>query len=142
MSNIKDIMTKKPICLSEHSNVHKARMLMAEKSIRHIPVKNITSSKLIGMLSQKAVLSNAIKVINQRGLEQLEHEEKSIEIATIMDSSPSIFDVKDNLIDVANNLLEQKSGCVAIVEDEKLVGVITSNDFVKLAVKQLGPSTC
>lgn len=142
MSAIQDIMTKNPICLSEHANVHKARMLMAEKSIRHIPVKDLESNQLIGMLSQKAVLSNAIKIINQRGLEKLQHEEQSTELAAIMEKSPAIFDVSDNLVNVANNLLQQKSGCVAILEDKKLVGVITSNDFVKLAVKQLGPSTC
>ena len=57
MSRIQDIMTKNPICLSEQANVHRARMLMAEKSIRHIPIKNIDYGQLIGMLSQKAVLS-------------------------------------------------------------------------------------
>ena len=137
MSKIEDIMTKNPICLSEHANVHRARLLMAEKSIRHIPIKNIDNGQLIGMLSQKSVLSNAIKIINQRGLERLEHEEKSIGIATIMETSPATFDVGDKLLEVANNLLQQKSGCVAILKNTKLVGVITSNDFVKLAVTQL-----
>ncbi len=137
MSAIKDIMTKNPICLTEHTNVHKARMLMAEKSIRHIPVKNLEGSQLIGLLSQKALLSNAIKIINQRGLEKLEHEEKSIAISTIMDTSPSIFNLDDQLIDVAKDLIKQKSGCVSIVENNQLVGVITSNDFVKLAIEQL-----
>ena len=56
-----------------------------------------------------------------------------------MDTSPAIFVLDENLLDVANNLLLQKSGCVAITEGGKLVGVITSNDFVKLAVKQLLP---
>ena len=115
-------------------------MLMAEKSIRHIPIKDLESNQLIGMLSQKAVLSNAIKIINRRGLEKLEHEEKSLEVTTIMDTLPAFFDIEDNLLDVAINLLQNKSGCVAIVADKKLVGVITSNDFVKLAIKQLGPS--
>lgn len=141
MNKIQEIMTKNPICLTQHANVHRARMLMAEKSIRHVPIKDIDSGHLIGMLSQKAVLSNAIKIINQRGLEKLEHEEKSTEIATIMENSPAVFDIEAQLVDIANNLLEQKSGCVAIIEEKKLVGVITSNDFVKLAIKQLGPST-
>ena len=141
MSSIQDIMTKDPFCLSEHANVYKARMMMAEKSIRHIPIKNIENNQLIGLLSQKAVLSNAIKIINQRGFEKLEHEEKSIEIASIMNDSPAVCDVEDNIVDVARKLLEQKSGCVAITEKNKLVGVITSNDFVKLTVKQLDSSS-
>ena len=135
-------MTKNPICLSFHANVNKARMLMAEKSIRHIPVKDPETDLMVGMLSQKALLANAIKIINERGINQLEHEEKATEVSNIMDTKPAVFDIESNLIDVANSLLEKKNGCVAITQNDKLVGVITSNDFVKLAVKQLGPSTC
>jgi len=142
MSKIKEIMTPNPICLSVHANVFKARMLMAEKSIRHIPVKDADTGKMVGMLSQKALLANAIMIINKRGIEALEHEEKSTEVSSIMDSSPVSFDIDSNLLDVANSLLEKKNGCIAIEQDDKLVGVITSNDFVKLAVKELGPSTC
>jgi CBS domain-containing membrane protein len=137
MNNLQDIMTKKPICLSEHANIHKARMLMAEKSIRHIPIKNTDTNQLIGMLSQKSVLANAINIINNRGLDALEHEEKSMPVSEIMDQSAPFFDVNDSLIDVANTLLKQKTGCVAVLEKDQLVGVITSNDFVKLAIQQL-----
>lgn len=137
MSKVADIMTKNPICLSKHANVFKARMLMAEKSIRHLPIVEPESKILIGMLSQKTVLSNAIKTINRRGLDKLEHEEKSTEIASIMSQSSVSLDVNVEILDVANALLEQKSGCVVLTDNNKVVGVITSNDFVKLAVKGL-----
>ncbi len=137
MSQISEIMTTEPICLSEHANVHKARMLMAEKSIRHIPVIDPDSKKLIGILNQKAVLSNAIKVINQRGLENLEHEEKSMEIASIIQVEATQVDINQPLLEVANILLEQKSGCVVISDNQQVVGVITSKDFVKFAAREL-----
>ncbi len=137
MNSIKEIMTENPIYLSGHANVNKARMIMADKSIRHIPVKDLDRDRLVGMISQKAVLSNAIKIINNRGLEQLEHTEKSMEVSSIMNPSPAVFEVSDQLIEVAKNLLVEKHGCVAIEEKGKLVGVITSNDFVKLAIQQL-----
>ena len=137
MTDISQIMTPNPIFMSQVTNINKARMLMAEKKIRHIPIKDTDTGKLIGMLSQKAVLANAIKIINQRGLEQLEHAEKSMDIASIMDTEPAIFKLSAKLLDVANNLIEQRSGCVAITDNENLVGVVTSNDFVKLAIAQL-----
>jgi CBS domain-containing protein len=132
MNKISDIMTKDPLFLSPHANVHKARMLMSENSIRHIPIKDIENQELVGMIDQKAVLSNAIKVINARGLENLEHEEKSMPISDIMNVSPSTVEVNVELIDVANSLLKKKSGCVAITDNKQLVGIITSSDFVKL----------
>lgn len=137
MSQISEIMTRDPICLSEHANVHKARMLMAEKSIRHIPIIDPESKELIGMLNQKAVLANAIKIINQRGVEKLEHKEKSIEVASIMHRNPSSLETDQSLLTVANTLLEQKSGCVVICEQSKVVGVVSSKDFVKLAAREL-----
>lgn len=130
-------MTPNPFFLSQHANVNKARKMMADNKIRHIPIKDAESGRLIGMLSQKAVLANAIKVINKRGLEQLEHVEKSIDIASIMDNNPAIHDISSDLLDVANSLIIQNCGCVAIVDKGQLVGVITSNDFVKLAIQEL-----
>lgn len=132
MSKISDIMTQNPLFLSQHANIHKARMLMAESSIRHIPVKDIESQQLIGMLDQKAVLSNAIKVINSRGLDNLEHEERSMPISKIMNDSPVTVEVSAEIIDVANSLLQKKAGCVAITDNGELIGIITSSDFVKL----------
>ncbi len=137
MTEIQQIMTPKPICLSPHSDVHKARMLMAEKSIRHIPIKDLESNQLVGLVSQKSLLANAIKTINQRGLEQLEHEEKSLSLAEIMDTNPSTCDINAPLLEVAQLLLGEKGGCVVVTENGNISGVITSNDFVKLAVKQL-----
>jgi CBS domain-containing membrane protein len=137
MSQIAEIMTAKPICLSEHANVHKARMLMAKHSIRHIPIIDPESKQLIGMLNQKGILSNAIKIINQRGLNNLEHEEKSIEVASIMHTDASSVELQQSLLTVAKTLLEQKSGCVVICDQGQVVGVVSSKDFVKLAVKQL-----
>jgi len=137
MTKIQQIMTANPICLSQHSDVHKARMLMAEKSIRHIPVKDIEKNQLVGLVSQKTLLANAIKIINQRGLEQLEHEEKSLSLADIMNQEPLTCDINTSLLDAAQLLLSRKGGCVVVLENGKISGVITSNDFVKLTVKQL-----
>jgi CBS domain-containing membrane protein len=137
MTDISQIMTPTPIFMSQLSNINKARMLMAEKKIRHLPIKDAETGKVIGMLNQKTVLLHAIKVINSRGLEQLEHTEKSMNIGSIMDTNPAVIDLNANLKEVATSLIEQRGGCVAITENEKLVGVVTSNDFVKLAITQL-----
>ncbi|MCW9015444.1 MAG: CBS domain-containing protein [Kangiellaceae bacterium] len=137
MPTIDSIMTHNPVFVSQHANVHKARMLMAEKKIRHLPVKSVDDGRLIGMVSQKAILKNAIKIINQRGFDQLEHTEKSMDVQSIMEDSLDVFEVSADVIEVARNLLNKRSGCIPVEEKGKLVGVVTSADFVKLAVEQL-----
>jgi len=134
MVQIKTIMTENPIFVSEHTNINKARMLMSEKGIRHLPVKKVETGELMGMLGQKAVLSNAIKVINQRGFDQLEHVEKSMDVGSILDQDAIVCEADSDVVEVAKALKEKGTGCVAIVENGKLVGVVTSSDFVKLAI--------
>ncbi|MET1254183.1 CBS domain-containing protein [Aliikangiella maris] len=137
MPEIREIMTKAPFFLSQQANVNRARMLMAEKKIRHIPIKDAETGKLIGILGQKAVLANAISIVSQHGFEQLVHREKSIDIASIMNTQPDIAQADTPVYQVADLLLHQRNGCVAILENEKLVGIVTSRDFVKLAANNI-----
>ncbi|MGX5174230.1 CBS domain-containing protein [Aliikangiella sp. IMCC44653] len=134
MPQLSSIMTANPISISNHANINRARLLMTEKKIRHLPVKDSESGKLVGILSQKAVLANAIKILNQRGFDQLEHCEKSMDVASIMTVHPTTCDLSDSIKVAAAKLLEQRSGCVAIEDKGELVGIITSSDFVKLAI--------
>jgi CBS domain-containing membrane protein len=138
MNEIEQIMTANPISVTQHTNINKARMAMSAKRIRHLPVIDIESGKVVGILSQKALLANAIKIINQRGFDKLEHTEKSMGVETIMDTNPSIIQADTSLLDTAKLLQEQRSGCVCIEREGKLVGVVTSSDFVKLVIKERG----
>ena len=131
-------MTENPIFVSEHANVHRARMLMAEKNIRHLPVKSVDTGELIGVLGQKAVLANAIKIINQRGFDKLEHTEKSMDVGSILKREAVVFSPDTDVLEVAKALKSRRGGCIAIVDNGKLVGVVTSSDFVDLAISQLG----
>ena len=49
----------------------------------------------------------------------------------------AVFDVNSTVLEVAQSLHSQRSGCVAIEQGNKLVGVVTSSDFVKVVVDEL-----
>lgn len=131
MSEIKKVMTENPHCVGEHTNLYKARLLMAEKKVRHLPVKNTDSGKTIGLVTQAALLANTMKIVNQRGIEQLDHEQKSMNVSNIMETNVAIMDITKPLIDVAQLLKDQSCGCVCIESDKQLVGIVSSSDFVK-----------
>ena len=137
MLTTKQLMTANPIHVSKHMNIHKARMLMAEHKVRHLPVKDIDSGKTVGLLTQKRLLKNAIAIVSKHNFEKLEHIEKSMDVESLMKSEVSVFDVDSELLSLAKSLRESNNGCVCIEENNQLVGVVTSSDFVKLAIDQL-----
>lgn len=133
----KDLMTPNPIHDSVHTNINKARMLIAEHKLRHLPVKDTDSGKTVGLVNQKRLLKNAIAIVTKSGFDNLEHEEKSQNFESLMNSEPSVFDVNTELLDIAKALKESKHGCICIEENNQLAGVITSSDFIKLAITKL-----
>lgn len=131
MNEIEKIMTVNPHCVGEHTNLYKVRLLMAEKKVRHLPVKNTDTGNTIGLITQKALLANTMKILNQRGIEQLDHEQKSMNASDIMETDIAVMDVAESLIQVAHLLKNKSCGCVCIEKDNKLVGIVSSSDFVK-----------
>ncbi|NVJ61387.1 MAG: CBS domain-containing protein [Gammaproteobacteria bacterium] len=137
MYYVKDFMTPKPICLNDNNSLHKGRTLMRKHSIRHIPVNEAETNKFAGILTQKVVLSHAISIINSKGLEHLEETEKSISVKDVMDIEVVTVSPDTLLLDAALFFQDQRHGCLAVIEGEILVGILTSGDFVKYAIRSL-----
>ena len=53
-------------------------------------------------------------------------EAMKTEVVTVTPDAP--------LVEAAKIMLEQKIGCLVVVENKKIVGILTESDFVKLAV--------
>lgn len=137
MYYVKDFMTADPICLNDNNSLHKGRTLMRKHSIRHIPVQEAETGKFAGILTQKVVLSNAISIINSKGLEHLEETEKSISVKDVMDTEVVSVTPDTPLLDAARFFKDKRHGCLAVVENDKVTGILTSGDFVKYAIQSL-----
>ncbi|WMS87162.1 CBS domain-containing protein [Pleionea litopenaei] len=140
MYQVKDFMTAEPICLKDNNSLHKGRTTMRKYSIRHIPIIYADSGNFAGILTQKVVLSNAISIINTKGLEALEDAEKSISIESVMDTDVVTVEPETPLLDAARFFKKNRHGCIAVLDEYKVVGILTSGDFVKFAIHALDES--
>ncbi len=134
---VKDFMTPKPYCLKDNNSLFKGRTTMRKYGIRHIPIIYADSGNFAGILTQKVVLSNAINIINNQGLEHLEDAEKSVSIETVMDTDVVSVEPETSLLEAARFFKSNRHGCLAVVDNFKVVGILTSGDFVKFAIKTL-----
>ncbi|MEE4243896.1 MAG: CBS domain-containing protein, partial [Kangiellaceae bacterium] len=91
----------------------------------------------VGILTQKVVLSNAIAIINAQGMSKLADAEQQKVIKDIMDTDVVTVAPDTPLLDAANFFRENRHGCIAVLEDKKVVGILTSGDFVKFAADAL-----
>jgi len=140
MKTVADIMTSKVISLKEMDNLHQARMLLKEHNIRHLPVVSESAGKFLGLLTQKDILNNAFNVVENYGFSKLKkHEEKTL-IKEVMTSDAMTVSSDSSLKEAGQIFADKKCSCLPVVDNEQLVGILSSVDFVKLSLYLLDNS--
>lgn len=127
---VREIMTDSVFTIKADENLLKARELMSENNIRHIPVVN-EDHNLVGLLTQRDLLKAASSNIASNSQNV---DEQIIPVAEIMKKTVKCIH-PDESLKVAGLIIQKyKYGCLPIVEDEKVIGIITDSDFVGVAI--------
>lgn len=129
------IMTKHVIKLNASDDLTKAESLFKKHHIRHIPVVN--GNSILGMLSYTDLLRISFA-------DAVDEDEKSVDVTVY-----NMFSVEQvmarNLVkvspdtsikEVAEILSKKEFHALPVVEDELLVGIVTTTDLIKYLIDQ------
>lgn len=132
MLTVSEIMTREPYTLGPDSNLSEARQLMAEHHIRHVPVVSNDGS-LIGVISQRDILAAADSNI-LTGESAIAAADRYVALSTVMKAPVQTVDERDSLRSTALHMQKNKMGCLPVLRDGSLIGIITDSDFVDIAI--------
>lgn len=127
-------MTPEPYTLSETDSLNDARKIMTEKHIRHIPITD-NDGHVLGLVTQRDILAATepgFKVQTKGVMCELD-----IKLADIMIRDVSVIHREDSLRQAALYIQSHKYGCLPVVSDDRLVGIITDSDFIDIAINLL-----
>lgn len=126
---VRDLMTAGVFAVRAADDLETVSDLMEERSVRHIPVVD-ENGKLIGLVSQRDVLRNSLA-----GREELPPElaESSLRTAVgqIMTRGVMTAAPDEDIRAAARLMFDNKYGCLPVVDDKHLVGILTESDFVR-----------
>ncbi|MDH3862235.1 MAG: CBS domain-containing protein [Gammaproteobacteria bacterium] len=125
-------MSTNLITLSPSATLAEARTLMHEHRIHHLPV--LDGDKLIGLISLTNVLAATDSFLRDDG-SRIHADEIGITDAMVTDVAT--VDVSASLRHAALFLEKHKIGCLPVMDNEDLVGIITDTDFVAVAINLL-----
>ncbi len=134
MKTISDIMVSGVITVNDTDDVHQARMLFKENGIRHLPVLNSETGEYMGVLTQRSLLNHAFNVVEKFGLSGLDKREQRTPVKDIMTIDCEVGRPDMSLLSAAKLFTDKKYSCLPVVENKQLKGIVTSVDFVKLAL--------
>lgn len=136
MSIVADIMTQNVAFIEDTATLNDARNKMRELSIRHLPVVAATG-EMKGLVTQRSVLGKVIALVDQAGMNNLAEAEKNIPVIDVMESHFQIAEPSLSLKIAASYFVSHKHSCLPVVEGGRLVGIVTSQDFVRLCERLL-----
>jgi len=127
---VKDLMAKKLILLSAEDDLNKALSTMESHRIRHLPVAN--NGKLIGLITERYLSRAAILIASET--EEGEEAPTSPQVRHFMAEIVQTTWPGELISEAGKRLLDNKYGCLPVVEGDKLVGILTESDFVRYLV--------
>lgn len=117
----KDIMSKKIHYVKVPGNRAQALEIMRKKNVSGLPVVKEGSDKLVGIITRSDIIENP-------------DEEQ---IALIMTRDPIVASPEDPVSSVASKMVKNNIRRIPIVENDKVMGIITAYDIVSRALAEM-----
>lgn len=138
MYKTKSFMTKDVLTVTEDSSLLSAYKIMYEKRIRHLPVID-KNQVVIGMLSDRDI--QRAMVVDRTGGEINEEVYLNAKKKVSDFMSVIVFSVLSgtSLNTVIEEMMTKKISAVVVVDEEsRCVGIVTSNDIMRVFLGVLG----
>lgn len=126
---VRDVMRTPAVSITAATTLEDAYRTMREKHIRHLPILDGTT--LVGVVTDRdlrlATSSLAPKAFPADSA-----------VATIMSRAPLTAAPWDPIEDAARVMREKKIGCLPVVDDGRVIGIITGLDLLDALMRMTG----
>lgn len=130
-------MWKSPIWVDEEDSMKKAIDLLKERGIRHLPVLR-KGEKLVGIVSDRDIKAASPSPATSLEIREIYYLLDRIKIKQIMTKKPYTVSPGTPVEEAALIMREKKIGALPVVDDGKLIGIITETDILDAFLDAVG----
>jgi CBS domain-containing protein len=132
-------MTRKVVTLKRNETLSIADKIMRLERIRHLPVLDDDGRTLVGVVSQRDLFRGALATALGYGEVGQTKILNSLVVKEVMSTDVVTTAPERALHDAARIMVERKIGCLPVLEEGKLIGILTESDFVAFYARTSGP---
>jgi len=131
---VSEIMTKQVVTIKPSDGLYEAEKLFNRHGIRHIPV--VEKDHIVGVISHSDLLRISFSDLD-------EHDDRVVPIIYDMYSIPQVMtkvpvsvEVTTTIKETAEILARQSFHSLPVVDNGKLVGIVTTTDLINYLLEQ------
>ncbi len=137
---IRELMSGGLITVRRETPVLEARDLMVKERIRHLLVTQ-TGGALVGIVTDRDIRLNLPSTATSLSVWEINHLLTKLMVEQVMTQSVITVGPDRPAREAARLMLDHKIGALPVLDDGRLVGIITETDIVRAFVHMTAPLT-
>jgi len=129
---VRDFMTTDLTTLQETDALLEATLVFATSTFRHLPI--LREKKLVGVVTERDLKHYTPSVLSGIPPEEYNRLMETTPLSKIMTRDPATIAPDNSVFDAVQILYDRRIGCLPVVENGELRGIITTTDMLKLLV--------
>ena len=129
---VRDFMTTDLTTLQETDALLEATLVFATSTFRHLPI--LREKKLVGVVTERDLKHYTPSVLSGIPPEEYNRLMETTPLSKIMTRDLATIAPDNSVFDAVQILYDRRIGCLPVVENGELKGIITTTDMLKLLV--------
>jgi len=126
-------MTPEVTTLGRNDSLQLVKDIMTLGRVRHFPV--VDDGKVVGVVSQRDLYRASLGSVMKYGEKAQRAFLEGIVVKEVMSDPPITIAPHASVQEAARLMMENKIGCLPVLEGSKLVGIVTESDMLKLVAE-------
>lgn len=138
---VKDYMTRHPFLAEPSMSIVEAQRLMGENNIRHLPVVG-AGKRLLGLVTRSSLLVDPGR-LSSLDVWEIARYLGALVVKDVMIKAKDVITIHPDatIEDAARLMVERKIGCLPVVDDEFVVGILTDSDIMAHLMQMMAATT-
>lgn len=129
----KELMSKDIVSVSSTERLVHSRRVSLDSKVGRLPV--IDDDTLVGMITSKDLMRAFIDFRKNVPEKYQKSQIKEVLVGDIMSTNPKVVSRQTPISDVAKIMIETGYNGLPVVDDDKVVGIVTQTDILRLIAK-------
>jgi acetoin utilization protein AcuB len=134
---VKDRMSPNPVTVTTNTSLKDALELVRDNPFRHLPVLD-DNGKLVGIVTEKSLVYASPTSSTTLSVFEIDYILSRTKLGQILQGEVVAVGPGLPIEEAARVMIDNRIGCLPVVQDDELVGIISDTDIFRVFVEGLG----